>query len=316
MSGLPIVLPLTELANLTAGIYRASCRGDEWARLCNSVINPITVRKKDELPLFGCWGLPGMGTGYDSTEPRTSRIEASSAIVLDYDSGKISMLEWVREKRNYPFIAYTSPSNLDAYGKKFRVVIPLLFEESVDAWSAPSNIAAVLGHFPHADACTMDVGRHFFLPGITPSTEYRYHINAMGEIFDVASIGFDSTTHGHKYTPIAERMVADHVHTAVSGLVSVKTRQIARVEATTNVFTPESAEDRARELVDQARGKFGDRGTGVVHRALRDATYALFLGGLEESEAMEYMGDLIEYRMWPQLEGEVQALLCGLYRHC
>lgn len=136
-------------------IARSARLGDLVRTLMTRVVR-LNVGDKRELPAWSpCRYKPG-------TLRSAANVEAVSALVLDYDTGK----PWQASRdvwREWFHVMHSSWSHEDQH-HKYRVIVPLLSPVPATLW--PRVFAWAHARDPDIDAACKDPSRLFFLPAV------------------------------------------------------------------------------------------------------------------------------------------------------
>lgn len=152
---------------------------EENVSLRDLLSSPI-VGPKDKLPLWR------FCTQIEGAKGRTNdQLESIHCLMVEYDSGEVTVEEFIEKYSEYAFALYTSPSH-SPVKHKFRVILPLDQPYEFALWSSREVKTAMLNVFPNIDpTCFTNWQR---IPGCESLENYRYFLNSGKKFgFDVIS---------------------------------------------------------------------------------------------------------------------------------
>lgn len=128
-----------------------------WGKVVELLSRYRTVLAKSDLPLWSAASWP-----QGAATCKASDVEAVGMLVLDYDSGAVTLEQAVRRWGRWQALIHTSPSHTPD-SPRFRVVVPLAEPVTPEAWPKVWRWAA--RWCKGVDASAKDAGRRYFLPG-------------------------------------------------------------------------------------------------------------------------------------------------------
>jgi len=152
-----------------------------WKDVVRFVSQPKKYPDKPSIPLWSFYSLVNRvdrERAKDNYHWRacSANMEQINALQIDYDSGVMTIDQFVADHTGLVYALYTSPSHTDEH-EKFRVVIPLK-TPILNAYLAKGRIReTLLGMFPECDRTTINTFRKQRMPALPLSgANYRFVI--------------------------------------------------------------------------------------------------------------------------------------------
>jgi len=254
-----------------------------WKDVVRFISQPKKYPDKPSIPLWSFYSLTNRTDrerAKDGVHWRacSANMEELNALQIDYDSGVMTIDQFVTDHSGLVYGLYTSPSHTDEH-EKFRVVVPLK-TPILNAFLAKGRIREMLlAMFPECDKTTINTFRKQRMPAVPLSgANYRFVIGEgermsldMAELARLFSIAEENES-------ISETVNMGEIHED-------------------DIFdTPIAALDTVRELRRLMRKyaeelpilKATPRGGGTVHASLTRMVAALSMAGMGRIDMVEF----------------------------
>lgn len=136
-----------------------------WPKIVELLSRYRTVLAKQDLPLWSAASWPGGASSCKAVD-----VEAVGMLVLDYDSGAVTIEQAARRWGRWQSLIHTSASHTPDK-PKFRVVVPLARPIAPADWARAWRWAS--GWCKGVDGSAKDIGRRYFLPGGSAPEHWR-----------------------------------------------------------------------------------------------------------------------------------------------
>lgn len=181
-----------------------------WKDVVRFVNTPKKYLQKSDIPLWSFYGLvPRQDRELASNRTNYRACGANMAVVnalqIDYDSGVMTIDQFVDDHQGLDYALYTSPSHTNEH-HKFRVVIPLA-TPLLNAYLTRGKVRdCLLAMFPNCDQSTINSFRKQRMPALPLSGDaYRFNIGEGSRlVLDLAEIARLSVIMDDSSTEIGE----------------------------------------------------------------------------------------------------------------
>ena len=170
-----------------------------WDIICKTVANPVIAStlkgysnvedKRSVIPLWSFY-IPVESPTKLRKDGKPSgcaeNMFALHCLQLDYDSGEVTIKDFISQWKDYAFILYTSPSYKTEH-EKFRVIMPLLKGQSPRIFSYKSTKQYMTSEvFEGCDPSTIDSYRKQRMPArMDSNSPYKYYINNVDKCYEL-----------------------------------------------------------------------------------------------------------------------------------
>jgi len=257
---------------------------DYFGVIVNMVNNPKIYKTKTDVPLIGFYRFEGAEEGYSrKVERGIETPEQIESLLVDYDSGDVTIADVFSQFSEYNIAIYSSTS--DKNGTKFRLVIELDKTIHRDIYTHPENKAALKKLFVGCDTSTFDWNRYFHVPALVETTENYSHIVHMGgKKLSYADIGLTTDIGDYSYG----------MPKKFDEFVKVNFRYSMKHRTEGNA-TRQTALKDAITYIEEAAPFLEERGAGRdVHPKLLSAATTLTKAGLNANEGVRLLQSVID----------------------
>lgn len=196
-------------------------------------------------------------------------MKAFHCLQIDYDSGEVSIMQFIEEWKPYVFALYTSPSHSNQV-EKFRVIIPLPKAHSPRIFTYKSTKEYMTNEvFEGCDVSTIDSYRKQRMPSrITPNSPYKYYINSGNMLYDLPR---------------------NELNALMDSEDILNESKLRKSESFTN--------DNIEPLISSLKEKMINAVKGTRNRTYYSCAYCLSQHGMNGGDIYETLSDSIESEM-------------------
>ena len=259
----------------------------DWSMLCKTVANPVIAtnlkgydKAEDKRSVIPLWSFyvplehPTKLRKDGKPSGCAENMFAVHCLQIDYDSGEITVNDFINEWKDYAFILYTSPSHTKEL-EKFRVIMPLLKGQSPRIFSYKSTKQYMTSEvFEGCDVSTIDSYRKQRMPArMTSTSPYKYFINDVDKCYELPK------------KELQELMDAED-----------------RLNEARMRYSEEHKSDNIQPLIDSLKNKMSNAVEGTRNRTYYNSAYCLSQQGMNGGEIYDTLKESVDSTMLKEFE--------------